>query len=94
MLKKVKTILKDGLSPISEGLNHYTINIPEIEALAQQRASICSVCPMFILEPIPFLRVPDTRITILHNMMCNDCGCALPLKTRQNEIICKHWVNL
>ena len=94
MFKKAKTILHDGLGPLSEGLNHYTLEVPEVEALAQLRASVCAECPMFIIEPVPFLRVPDLKITILNNMMCNDCGCSLPLKTRQNVSICKYWANL
>ena len=93
-MSKLKTIFKDGLDPLKEGLANFQNPIKEIEDIAIKRAEICQGCDKFELEPISFFRIKDERIPKLSNMMCGDCHCELSLKTRQNVKICKYWKNL
>lgn len=89
--KKVGSILTNGIEPISEGIKNYSNPIPEIESIARERLDICTGCPMFKTEPIPFLRVSDERLPEASDKFCDDCGCTLPYKLRQSLSVCKKW---
>lgn len=91
VFKKIKSIAKNGIEPISRGKTNYTLNITEIEKQAIKRAEVCRTCVNFVDEPIDFLKIKDERITHLSDKMCGNCGCALPYLLRQNIKICKHW---
>lgn len=89
---KAKTILKNGIEPISEGMHNFEMNIPKIENLALERSKVCEGCDdYFVKEPIDFLAIVDIRIPILSKMMCGDCYCALPYKLRQSKTKCIKW---
>lgn len=88
---KFKSILKDGLEPFKEGKKNFENPKAEIEALARERLEVCRGCPLFKKEPISFFRVKDERIKEFSEMMCADCGCELPYKSRQSITICKKW---
>ena len=90
-MSKLQTILKDGLEPFKEGKRNYELNIPEIEDLARERLNTCLGCKFYHKEPVIIFRIKDDRIPELSEMMCGDCGCELPFKTRQNLSICKKW---
>jgi len=90
-LKKVKTISKHGIEPIIQGVKNYRLNDIDIELKALERSEVCKECDLFEKEPIDFLRVEDTRIPILNEMMCNDCGCASPYLLRQDLKVCSKW---
>lgn len=91
MFKKIKTIAKSGLEPIEEGLSNFTLNIPEVERKAEQRAMTCIGCKSFEIEPIDLFKIQDERIPELSDRMCNECGCASPYLLRQDIKICKKW---
>lgn len=90
-MSKFETILKVGLKPYNEGKKNFNDPIPEVEDLARERLEICKRCPHFKKEPISFFRVKDERIKGFSEMMCGDCGCELPYKSRQSITICKKW---
>ena len=94
MIKKIITLAKTGGKGVATGAKNYLNPVENIETLARERAYVCASCDYFQDEPVDFLAIPDNRILILNKKYCEDCGCALPLKTRQSEIICKHWANL
>lgn len=89
--KKAITLIKDGLKPVEEGVENFNNPKPEIEALANERSLVCLECPHFVKEPVSFLRVNDDRILAISKMMCGECGCTLPYKTRQTITICDRW---
>ncbi|HET8838042.1 MAG TPA: hypothetical protein VFM82_03520 [Flavobacteriaceae bacterium] len=90
-MKKVKTLLKDGIEPFKEGKKNFDNPIAEIEQLAKERLEICKGCEFFKKEPISFLSIKDERIKEFSEMVCGDCGCELPYKSRQTISICKKW---
>ena len=90
-MSKLKTLLKDGLKPYNQGKKNYLTPIQEVEDLARERLKACLQCEHFKPEPIDFLKVEDQRITEFSEMMCGDCGCELPYKSRQSISICKKW---
>lgn len=87
--RKISTLLKDGLDPFEQGKHNFENGLMNAEAL--ERLSTCMDCEHFVKEPISFLRVKDEVIPQLSEMMCNDCGCELPYKTRQNVKLCSKW---
>lgn len=89
--KKIHTISENGLQPFIEGVLNKTFTNTKIEEKALKRAAICFKCPLNVIEPIESFKVKDKKIPELSNMMCDDCGCELPLKVRQDKEICKHW---
>lgn len=91
IIKKGKTILKTGLKPYEVGKHNFENPILCVEVKAKQRAEICKECVHFVDEPIDFLRIKDERIPELSEKMCNDCGCSLPYKVRQNIKLCEKW---
>jgi hypothetical protein len=91
IVKKGKTILEKGISPIKEGKKNFGNPLFHIEQLAKERMNICKSCEYFQKEPIDFLRIKDERIPELDSMYCEDCGCELPYKLRQNIEKCKKW---
>jgi hypothetical protein len=90
--KKLSTLAENGVEPVYEGIHNFNKPDPEIEALALERANTCKGCPMFVKEPVGFLAVKDERIPILSKIMCDDCGCTLPYKTRQSITVCDKWL--
>ena len=90
--KKVSTLLKNGIKPLSTGYDNFNNTNNEVETLANQRKEICVTCPMFVDEPIDFLKVNDKLIPELSNKMCDSCGCTLSYKTRQSIEICEKWL--
>lgn len=91
---KAKTLSNVGLEPFEIGKNNFDNPSKEVEELAIKRAAICVGCPLMKIEPIESFRVKDERIPELSNMMCGDCFCELPLKTRQSISICDAWKNV
>lgn len=89
--KKIKTIIKKGVDPIKIGVYNFKHPDPQTEALAIERKNTCVGCPLYVEEPIFFLRVTDPRIVELSNKMCNDCGCTLSYKLRQSIVKCEKW---
>lgn len=89
--KKVKTIISSGTNPILQGIRNHNITSDAIERMAKDRLEICKECVSFKKEPIPFLRIKDHKIAELSEMYCEDCGCSLPYKVRQNNNLCKKW---
>jgi len=89
--KKIKSILKDGLDPIKEGINNFTDPKYDIECLAKERLNKCLTCPLFKLEPIPLFRVKDTLTPEASNMFCDGCGCTISYKIRQSLSTCDKW---
>ena len=91
VFKKIKSIIKNGLTPIEQGLINYNKNDLNTELKAKKRADICYNCNEYKNEPISFLKVNDKKIKKLEGKICGDCSCALPLLLRQNLKICKYW---
>lgn len=89
--KKIVSVLGNGIDPAIEGLNNFNNPTQYIETLAEARTLTCLSCPMFVKEPIDFLRVADIRIPELSEMMCDDCGCTSSYKLRQSITKCKLW---
>ncbi len=90
-LKKTVSIIGNGIEPLTEGKHNFENYNVNIEALANERKNTCVNCPMFVDEPIEFLKVQDNRIIELSDKMCNDCGCTLSYKLRQSKTICDKW---
>jgi hypothetical protein len=90
--KKLTTLAKEGTDPVYEGMHNFNKPDAEIEALALERSKTCETCPLFVKEPVCFLAIKDERIPILSKMMCDDCGCTLPYKTRQTQTKCDKWL--
>lgn len=77
---------------MAQGVYNFKTKNAKAKIIAEKRLlENCLSCPHFIEEPIDFLRVTDTEIPELSNMMCNDCGCVLSYKTRQSIDKCKLW---
>jgi len=88
---KIKTLIADGTEPYFEGKRNFENPTDEFEQLAKQRATICGGCRYFRKEPIPFLRIEETRVPELSEMACGKCGCELSYKTRQDIKKCSKW---
>lgn len=94
IIKKSKTIIENGslgIEAIREGVNNYNTYSQDIEDIAQLRINNCVNCEHYKEEPNFLLKIEDTSIIEADDMMCNDCGCALPYKIRQNVIKCDKW---
>lgn len=91
LFKKIRSVAKNGLDPITEGKENYFANIASIEIKALERAKECGMCPNFVDEPIELFKVRDKRIKELSNKMCDECGCSMPYLLRQDKKICKKW---
>lgn len=91
IIKKSKTMLKNGITPIKEGKKNYEIPLLAVEKLALDRMNVCVSCKYYKKEPIDFLQVVDERIPQLNRMYCEKCGCELPYKLRQTINKCKKW---
>lgn len=89
--KKIKSIVKNGLEPLQDGIYNFNNTDLNIESLAKERLKECKDCHLFEDEPIDFLRVIDKKIPELSNKMCDECGCTLSYKLRQSKIKCKKW---
>lgn len=89
--KKLLSLAKHGIDPISEGINNFVHQNIDVELLAKERKDICLKCPMYVEEPISFLRIEDKSIPELSNKMCDICGCTLSYKLRQSKDICNKW---
>lgn len=92
IVKKGKTILKQGLEPYEVGKSNFKHPTPCIEKLAKQRADICKGCEFFKTEPIEEFQVVDSRIPELSKMYCEDCGCISSYKLRQSIEVCERWL--
>lgn len=91
VLKKSKSIYEKGLEPFEVGKSNFEHPILCVEKKAKDRLEICKKCVNFVDEPIEFFRVEDNNIPELSNKMCNDCGCTLSYKIRQDIKKCKLW---
>lgn len=89
--KKIKSVVKNGIDPVLEGINNFNNENIAVEKLAKDRLKVCKKCPSFTDEPIDFFRVSDNRIPQLSNKMCGECFCTLSYKLRQSSIKCKLW---
>jgi len=89
--KKIKSLVKNGLEPLEEGVLNFHNTITEVEVLASERSKTCEGCIFFEDEPISFLRVEDKRLPLLSNKICDECGCTLSYKLRQSKTKCDKW---
>lgn len=89
--KKIVTLVKEGFGPLEAGFENFKNPTQQVESLAKDRAKTCIGCPLFVDEPVDFLRVTDTRIPELSDKMCDGCGCTLSYKTRQSIKPCDKW---
>jgi len=90
-MSKLDTIKKTGIKPVLEGLKNKIAPNAETEKEAKRRAKICADCNLMELEPVPSLRIKDSKIPEVSKMMCGDCWCSIPLKIRQNISLCEKW---
>jgi hypothetical protein len=75
--------IKDILS----GWKNYIIDDPAIEAMAKQRAKICSTCPQ--AKEGKFTAVlKDYRIHEIEGLYCGKCLCPLSAKVRSENETC------
>lgn len=91
IIKKVKTTIGVGLEPFEQGKNNFEFPTPCIEKKAIERLAICKDCEFFQDEPIKEFRVTDKNIPEFSGKYCDDCGCTLSYKSRQNIEICEKW---
>lgn len=91
IIKKAGSVIKSGLEPYELGKQNFEDPILCVEEKAKKRLEVCMSCNFFVDEPIEFLRVKDSNIPELSNKMCNDCGCVLSYKIRQDLKKCKKW---
>lgn len=91
LFNKIKSMSKNGITPVIEGRENYKYNNKQIELATVDRKNICINCDNYKDEPIDFFQVEDKRIKELDKKMCDECGCALPYLLRQNIKICKKW---
>lgn len=94
LFKKIKSISKNGFTPIQEGKNNFENPKEDVERKAQARAKACDTCENKTHEPIDVFRIYDPRIKEISNKMCGEdsgCGCALPYLLRQDKKICTKW---
>lgn len=89
--KKVKSVIDNGFAPVNEGIANFASPSLEWEKIASERLDICKNCPSFVTEPIPILRVKDSRLPEASKKMCDDCGCTLAYKLRQSLSVCNKW---
>jgi len=89
--KKIKTLLKNGIDPVIEGIYNFNNLDLDIDFLAIDRSKECIFCDMFVDEPIDFLKVTDKNIPELSGKMCDECGCTLSYKLRQSISKCEKW---
>jgi hypothetical protein len=71
------------LKAIKEGWGNYLFPVPRIEALAKQRAEICSECPHANLNGLVEKMMPDRTLEKTQGLVCNLCKCPLSTKLRQ-----------
>lgn len=90
--KKLTTLATSGLEPVYEGMHNFNVPNESVEALAVERSKVCETCPLRVKEPVGFLAVKDERIPVISKMMCDECGCTLPYKTRQSISTCHKWL--
>lgn len=91
VFKKIKSLAKNGIKPVQQGIENFNNIDPKVEAQAISRSKICNGCENYVDEPVDFLSVKEERIPVLSEKMCNECGCALSYLLRQNIKICKYW---
>jgi hypothetical protein len=89
--KKIKTLLKVGIDPITNGFTNFKNPTKETEKLALERLFDCINCPAFLDEPILFLKVKDKNIPDFSGKFCDECGCTLSYKVRQSISKCDKW---
>lgn len=89
--KKIVSLVSNGLEPLEEGVNNFNHPNVDVELLARERKETCVSCPMYVDEPISFLRIVDV-IPELSNKMCDFCGCTLSYKLRQSLEKCNRWI--
>ena len=79
------------LVSIYKDWKNYTFENVEIERMAKNRASVCSVCPDAVIGYSEL--ITDGRIETISGMKCNICECPLPTKLRSLEEKCpkKLW---
>jgi len=89
--KKIKSLVKEGLQPLEEGVLNFHNQVKEVEFTALKRSKICQGCIFFEDDPISFLRVEDKTLPLLSDKMCGECGCTLSYKLRQSKTKCNKW---
>lgn len=89
--KKISSLIKNGIDPLTVGIYNFKNTDFDIELLAMERSMICENCVYFKIEPIYFLKVIDKNIPRLTDKMCDECGCTLSYKLRQSLIKCEQW---
>ena len=55
--------------------------------LVNERSKICEKCPSNVKEKNKVFAIED-EVKSISNRMCNECGCALPLKLRVKSEFC------
>lgn len=78
---KIKPLFqkKEKLKNIINGWSNYMVEDPVVEAVALQRAKICSKCPFAVEMSI---KLKEKNLKNIKGMKCNRCGCPLSAKTR------------
>lgn len=93
---KIKINRKDKpdivFSNIVSGFIHLIRDVPEVELIATQRASICSKCP-FAQKTGLYSVIIDNKTKSIQGYMCAKCGCNLSAKVRSIDDRCpiKKW---
>lgn len=79
-------------SNIVSGFIHLIRDVPEVELIATQRASICSKCP-FAQKTGLYSVIIDNKTKSIQGYMCTKCGCNLSAKVRSIDDRCpiKKW---
>lgn len=94
-MKKLKSLTKKIVNIDLQAYYEGLINLKKglFQEEAEQRFDICKSCPNMEIEPIEELRVKDNSIPGISDMMCNECGCEIALKVRQDISKCplKKW---
>ena len=76
------------IQQILSGWKNYLDKTDVTEAVAQQRAAVCSVCPQARQGRL-LVFVKDS-LKEIQGAYCNACGCPLSAKVRSNDICPKH----
>jgi hypothetical protein len=77
----------DKLRNIVNGWTNLAFPTKEVEALALERAEVCSKCP-FAVKSGMYSVVVDNKTTQIQGMKCSLCGCGLSAKVRSVDERC------
>jgi hypothetical protein len=90
-MSRIKKILSADLSAFSDGKKNFDTPKEDVERLAAERLEKSKKCRFFKKEPITWLRVNDRRLPEASGKYCENCGCIMSYKLRQNTDKCECW---